>query len=321
MSSRISAIAYYLPESKLTNADLVARFPEWSEEKIYKKIGVKERRVTAEDQYASDLAAMAIDQFFNDNDIERSEIEYLLLCGQNHDYLTPSTACIVQDRVSLPLSIASLDINVGCSGYIYALSLAHSLVASGTVNNVMLVTATTMAKCVSPDDKGLMSLLGDAATVSLITAADGDVHAPKFMFGTDGRGANELIIASSGMHQKTTKPYLYMHGPNVMNFILEMVPKLYNKLLAESDLGVEDIRYFLFHQANGYVLEHLRIKLSIPKEKFLIKMEQVGNTSASSIPLMLYDLVKEGKLKKGDKIMMIAFGGGYSWSGSIWHWS
>jgi 3-oxoacyl-[acyl-carrier-protein] synthase III len=319
MSSKIEMIHYVIPEHAITNSDLNQRFPEWSKEKIFKKTGIKNRPVCAKNEYASDLAIKAVEEFFLNYPINKKAIDYLVLCGQNHDYLTPSTACIVQQCVGLPKKIGAIDINVGCSGYIYGLSVAHGLIQGGMARHVLLVTATTMAKCVSPNDKGLMCLLGDAATVTLMVP-DSASTLPQFVFGTDGSGARELIITNSGMHSNGSKPYLYMNGPSVFNFILEAVPESFQQLLAKANYTINDIDHFIFHQANNYILSHLREKLGIPKSKFLIDMENFGNTSSSSIPILIKRASEKKQLKPNSKLLMMGFGGGYSWGGVIWNW-
>lgn len=319
MQAKIEYVGYYVPDNCLSNEDIHKKFPEWSIEKITEKVGIKNRYVTPAQQFSSDLACLAIENLFLEYPIDKNEIDYLLLCTQNPDYLTPSTSCLVQNRVGLPTTIGALDLNVGCAGYPYGLSIAQSLITSGQAKKILLVTSTTMAKCTAPEDKGLISLFGDAATVTLLQY-NTEYTDPFFVFGTDGSGANDLLIENSGMHQSSNQIHLYMDGPKVFNFIVKSVPAAFNLLLERAKLSMDQIDHFVFHQANRFILEHLREILKIPKDRFLLDMENFGNTSSSSIPILLTRASASGRIKKNDRLLLMAFGGGYSWAGSIWRW-
>ncbi len=318
----IQCISTYIPSVKISNEDIADRFPEWDSEKIFNKIGVKNRYITKENEFVSDIAVSAIENLLSENPIEKDEIDYLILVTQSPDYYLPATACIVQDRVGLNKSCGAIDINQGCSGYIYGLSLADSLVSSGNFNNVLVVTAETYSKHIHPDDKGNISLFGDGATATLISNK-GKYKIGKFSLGTDGSGFQNLIVKNGATKNKNylkddLDNFLYMNGSEIFNFTSKNIPPLVKENLSKNGFDkVDDIDSFIFHQANTFMLNFLRKRIGIPENKFKIEMENTGNTVSSSIPLVL-----KNNLKGKDKtIMLVGFGVGYSWGAVCLHLS
>lgn len=314
MKSYLKYISTYVPSVKITNHDIALKFPEWDSEKIFEKIGIKERFIAKPDEFVSDMAVQAIENLVGEYSINLSEIDYFILCTQSPDYQLPTTACIVQDKVGLSKNCAAIDINQGCSGYIYGLSLASSLVASGNSKNVLLVTADMYSKRINSEDKGNISLFGDAATASIISS-EGDYEIGKFTLGTDGLGADNLIIKNSGTKfiretdSADLQNYLYMNGSEIFDFTSRNVPNLVDSNLKLNDLEKEDIDLFVFHQANTFMLNFLRKRIKIKEENFLFNMEYYGNTVSSSIPLAF----KDSFYSNNNKIMFVGFGVGYSW--------
>lgn len=324
----ISAISYYLPEEILSNQGLNKLFPEWSVEKVASKVGINQRHIAAETETALDMAEKAVEILFNEHSIDRSTIDFILLCTQSPDYFLPTSACLLQNRLGLPTSCGALDFNLGCSGYIYGLSLAKGLIAGGIAKNIILVTSETYTKHIHPKDKGNRTIFGDAATATLISS-DGFAEINNFSLGTDGAGGENLIIRTGGMRHKDSSnilsfnesgnpvsdDYLYMSGTEIFNFTLSAVPALVNKVLENNNKQIEDIDLFVFHQANKYMLDFLRKKIKIPTEKFYYAMENVGNTVSSTIPIAL----KEAKLadQLNGNILLAGFGVGYSWGGVL----
>lgn len=324
----IKAISYYLPAKVVTNEDLVQDFPEWTVEKVASKVGVKERRVAAMDETAYDLAVGAAEKLFADHGIDRSAVDFILLCTQSPEYFLPTTACLLQNRLGLPTSCGALDFNLGCSGFVYGLSLAKGLIAGGIAKNVLLITSETYSKHIHPKDKGNRTIFGDAAAATLISsqgfAAIGD-----FCLGTDGRGAENLIIKRGGTRQPgfsndlsfdeggnpVSSDYLFMNGGEIFNFTSEAVPVLVDQLLQRNGLKQDQIDLFVFHQANKYMMNYLRKLMDIEQERFYVCLENVGNTVSSTIPIALYHARKEGKLT--GNVLLAGFGVGYSWGGSI----
>lgn len=329
MKAKIKAISYYLPELVLSNDLIHQEFPEWDIEKISSKTGINSRHVSAEDEFSSDMAVKAAEQLFLEHNIERSDIDFLLLCTQSPDYLLPTTACILQDRLGLNTTAGALDFNLGCSGFVYGLSLAKGLIAGGMAKNILLITSETYTKFIHPKDKSNRTIFGDAAAATLITAEDGFCSIGDFVFGTDGKGAENLIVKQGGMRFPVSNynldvcdeygnikndKNLFMDGAEIFNFTIESVPKLTQAILEKSKLNIEQVDLFVFHQANKYMLNHLRKKIGIPEEKFFIAMEHCGNTVSSTIPIALYEAQKQKKLVDSKNLILAGFGVGYSWA-------
>jgi 3-oxoacyl-[acyl-carrier-protein] synthase-3 len=326
MGAYINAVSYCLPEKFLTNEDLVKIFPEWSVEKIANKVGIKKRHIASDSETALDLATLAAEKLFDEHNIDRSIIDFVLLCTQSPDYFLPASSCILQHRLGLSRNTGALDFNLGCSGYIYGLSLAKGLIAADIAKNILLLTAETYSKHIHPADKGNRTIFGDAATANLISS-EGFAEIGEFSLGTDGSGAENLIVRQGAMRQPgkmndltvdendslKSSDYLYMNGGEIFNFTAGSVPVLINKVLEKNHLQQSDIDLFIFHQANKYMMNYLRKLIDIEQDKFYIYLENVGNTVSSTIPIALYEAKKEDKLK--GNILLAGFGVGYSWGG------
>lgn len=331
MGAYIKAISYYLPERIVTNEDLVAEFPEWDVEKVYSKVGVKERHLATETETAGDLAEKAALKLFEEYQVSPSDIDFLLLCTQSPDYRLPSTACILQDRLGIPTSAGAFDYDLGCSGCIYGMAVAKGLIAAGLASNVLLLTAETYTKYLHPDDKSNRTIFGDGAAACLISKEKGLAEIGEFVFGTDGSGADNLIVKTQGARcpqvsgQSTTdddghvnrEDYLYMNGSAIFNFTLDQVPPMMATLVGKAGLTRDDIGYFVFHQANKYMLSTIRKVCGIPKDKFYIDLERTGNTVSSTILIGLKDCLEQGTVRPGMNVMACGFGVGLSYGGTI----
>jgi 3-oxoacyl-[acyl-carrier-protein] synthase-3 len=257
-----------------------------------------------------------------------------MFCTQSPDYFTPTTACVMQDKLGLPTSCGAIDINQGCSGYIYGLALAKSLVEAGTARNVLLVTADTYMKFINRRDRSLLTLFGDGAAATLIRAVEGERElVGPFVLGSDGRGANQIMVKAGGLRCRTSAKTaiekedsagnwrsdenLFMDGADVFSFALRTVPPTLQQLLEKSGMKLEDIDFIIPHQANKFVLERLRAKLKFPAEKFWIDMEDSGNTVSSTIPIALEKALQQQRIKSGDRVALVGFGVGYSWGATM----
>ena len=331
MGAYIKAISYYLPERVVTNEDLVREFPEWDVEKVYNKVGVQERHLAGEAETAGDLAEKAALRLFEEYQVSPSDIDFLLLCSQSPDYRLPSTACILQDRLGIPTSAGAFDYDLGCSGCIYGMAVAKGLIAAGLASNVLLLTAETYTKYLHPDDKSNRTIFGDGAAACFISEEKGLAEIGDFVFGTDGSGAGNLIVKTQGARfpERTglstedddghvnREDYLYMNGSAIFNFTLEQVPPMIKQLLEKSGLGKDDIDYYVFHQANKYMLSTLRKICGIPKDKFHIDLEHTGNTVSSTILISLKDCLDQSLIQPGMKVMASGFGVGLSYGGTL----
>ena len=253
--------------------------------------------------------------------IDKNEIDFILFCTQSPDYHLPTTACILQDRLGLRKNIGALDFNLGCSGFVYGLSIAKGLIATGAAQNILLVTAETYTKYLRKSDKSNRTIFGDGAAATLIQK-DENKENFQFILGTDGSGYDNLIVRNGGGRNRINKEdeagnCLYMNGQNIFIFTIEKIPVLVTEILEKNNLTKNDVDYYIFHQANAHILRRQREILEIPEEKFYINLEKYGNTVSSTIPIALKDALETGKVKRGQKIMLIGFGVGLSWGATI----
>jgi 3-oxoacyl-[acyl-carrier-protein] synthase-3 len=333
--SEISAVDYWLPANTLTNDDISNSFPQWTVEKISKKTGISVRHIAAENEYSSDLAANAAKKLFRNKGINPSQVEFVILCTQTPDYFMPTTAALVQEMVGIPMTAGALDVNLGCSGYVYSLGLAKGLIESGQVGNVLVLTADTYSKFLNPEDKSVRTIFGDGASATFVTGTADQASLAGFSFGTDGSGGKHLMVPNGGLRPGNSlhgesmpedrglasNGYdLYMNGPEIFNFTLRVIPGTVEDILKKANLSFQDIDLFVFHQANAYMLEHLRKKLGVDDSKFFVFMKESGNTVSSTIPIALTEAEESGSLKKGMKVMLLGFGVGLSWGGLVAIW-
>jgi 3-oxoacyl-[acyl-carrier-protein] synthase-3 len=334
----VSAIEYYLPQDVLSSEQLAREFPEWSIEKIDAKTGVFERHIAAENECSSDLAVEAATKLFRSGVCQPEQIDYILFCTQSPDYFLPSTACLIQARLGIPQSAGAFDYNLGCSGFVVGLGMAKGLIETGQAARVLLLTGETYSKFIHKRDKSVRTIFGDAAAATLVAAVENAGQPPigPFIYGTDGSGAANLIVPTGGMRQPRTaetaevyedesgnfrsRDNLSMNGAEIFNFTLRTIPKSVTALLDRAEIGMEAVDLFVFHQASKYMLDHLRKKMKIPEEKFLVVMGHCGNTVSSTIPIALKLAQQDGRLKSGDLLMLVGFGVGYSWAAGLLRW-
>lgn len=331
MGAYIKAISYYLPEEVLTNADLVRIFPQLTEVEIFRATGIRKRHITPHGIIGSDLAYLSAIKFFDEHPIKKKEIDFLLFCTHGSDYNGPSSACILQDRIGLPNHCGAMDIPYGCTGFVYGTAIAKSLIESNLAKNVLLLTSDIPTTVIRPENHELRAIFGDGAACTLFSISKNNSSIGDFVFGTDGRGAKNLIVRNSGRREPVTMEYLEknsdaggmlngtmeMNGAEIFIFAVKVVPTMVKQVLEKNNLQQDDIDLFIFHQASGFLLEILRKKLKIPKENFFVYLENVGNTVSATIPIALKEAIKEGKAKTGDKILLAGFGIGYSWAGTV----
>jgi 3-oxoacyl-[acyl-carrier-protein] synthase-3 len=329
----IKDIEYYLPQHVVTNEELVRTFPEWTVDKIITKVGVNKRHIAAENETATDLAVYAAQKLFNKG-VNKDTIDYILFCTQSPDYYLPASACIIQDRLGLSKSTGALDFNQGCSGFVYGLSLAKGLIVAGIAQNVLLLTAETYNKRLHPEDKGNRTIFGDAASATLIST-EGFAEIGNFSLGTDGSGAENLIIKTGGArnpeksgtvnfdenNNPVSPDCIYMDGSEIFAFTIESVPSLVRNTQEKNGVEKEDIDLYIFHQANRYMLDFLRKKMKIDEAKFYLYLSEVGNTVSSTIPIAIYEAMRDGSLTVGMKTLLAGFGVGYSWGGCVLKYS
>lgn len=329
MGSKIEKIEFYLPEIILDSNGLKKIFPDFDEDKIENKIGIKSRRIANNDETSLDLGYKAALKVLQNT--KKEDIDFVLFCTQTPEYILPTGACVLQDRLGIPTSVGALDFNLGCSGYVYGLAICKGLLEARIASKILFVTADTYSKYIYAKDKGNRSIFGDGATASLITLGIED-KLGVFKLNSDGSGYDKLIIKNGGSKNKFNKKAeiknygdgnkyndncIYMNGPEVFNFTINNIPKLIKDTLELNKLTLEDVDYFVFHQANKFMLNYLRRKIGIPIDKFHINLETTGNTVSSTIPIALFQALEAGKIKQGDKVLIAGFGVGLSWGATI----
>lgn len=331
MKTYLSGISYFLPERRVTNADLVARNPAWNAEEIFKRTGIRERRVAEAEQTASDLAVLAAERLFAMSSCAPDRIDGLLFCSQSPDYLSPATACLLQERLKIPTTLAAFDYNLGCSGFPMGLWLARALILSQSASNILLIVADTLTKYCHPLDLVSSAVFSDGAAAVWISNDPNGALAEigPTIHGTDGRGVSNLFIPAGGARHRCTSTTavpqedgtgnlrslnnIYMNGPEILNFAISAVPEGIRRLLTLTNSTIADTDIFLMHQANAFLLDVIRRKLQLPPEKMPIDMADIGNTAGASLPILLSRLRERGLLKPHMKAILAGFGVGYAW--------
>lgn len=279
----------------VTNTDLNRRFPEWSADQIQAKIGVRTRAHVGEREDSLDLAKKACMDFFRKSQFNKNMVDYIILVTSSPRYVTPSSSVLLQDLLGLSTGIGAVDVNQGCSGYVYGLSLAKGLVSSGQAQNVLLVTAETYSKYIDKEDKSNLTIFGDAATCSLVSRNSEDSwEIGEFHFGSQGSDFDKIMVEDG---------IFTMDGKAVFNFTAKTVVSELKSFVNVSEYDGS----FVFHQANAFMLDYMRKKLKISNEKFIVHMSNYGNTVSNSIPIAL-------TVTSDRNVVLAGFGVGLSWS-------
>jgi 3-oxoacyl-[acyl-carrier-protein] synthase-3 len=322
MLDSLKNIRFYLPKNKISNAILASQF-KLTEEEIIRKTGIENRYQSDENELSSDMATAVAENFFAEFPDKKNEVDFLIFCSECFDFIAPATSCILQNRIGLNQQIGCIDLPYGCSGYIYGLLLAKSLLKSGMANNILFITADTPSKTIPKDSLELQNIFSDAATVTYLNKENAE-KIGEFVLGTDGSGKESLLAINSAFRktEKTSSatlfnPEMKMDGIEIFNFGLRIVPNLVEETLAKNNLTKNDIDFYILHQPTKFLLQTLRKKMDIPEEKWIINIQDYGNTVSSSIPLVLSDLMRQNKLKKDMNLLLVGFGIGYSWGATL----
>jgi 3-oxoacyl-[acyl-carrier-protein] synthase-3 len=333
MKTYIKDIAYYLPKGSENNEDLHRENPTWDPSSLEKTTGVSNRHIASEKETALDLAQKASLLLFSKNKDLRGKIDALIFCTQSEDYIMPANGCILHGMLNLNDEVLSFDFNHGCSGYIYGLMLAKSLIYSESARNILLVTSDTYSKYINKKDRSARSLFGDAAAVSWISNRAPGAQILDIKCNTDGKNYGKFIIPAGGCRIKKSsktsaaRPDLngnlrsqediYMDGVGILAFVNSKIPTHIRTLLKQNNLDIKDIGLFVFHQASKIALDSLARLLNISNEKMYSNINKIGNTVSSSIPIALKDALSEKPLPAGSKIVLCGFGVGLSWASAI----
>lgn len=332
--ARVRAVAYALPERVVTNDDLQRENADWDMPRIASKVGITRRHVAGPDETSADLAYAAGRRLLDSGVVAADAVDAVIFCTQTPDYLLPTTACVLQHRLGLRTSVAAFDINQGCSGYVYGLALAKGMVAAGIARNVLFLGGETYSKLIHPRDRTVRVLFGDAGSATLVSAEGPGALIGASVLGTDGSGADNLIVPVGGSRAPRgadtavettddigctrTREHLFMDGGAITTFALQRVPQLLDQLYATAGVTGDDVNWFLFHQANAFMNERLRGRLRLPVERVPSFIETVGNTVVNTLPILMRE--SAARFNAGDRVALVGFGVGYSWGATLLDW-
>ena len=327
MGCEIKNIEFVLGNKKIENKDLHYINPEYNFNRFEKNVGISTRYKEVEGN-ALTLAIKSINKLLSKIAIDKSEIDYLIYCTQSPEFLIPTNACILQNECGLNNSIGALDINLGCSGYTYGLSLAKALIESNQASNVLLVTSETYSRYIHEKDLINKLIFSDASTSTLISKSNSN-NIGIFEFGTDGSGFDKLIVKNNFFNKEVSpavKNYgndnlytdnnLYMNGPEVFSFTLREIPTLLKRVLNKNNKNINEIDKVILHQANKFLLKSVVKKAKIDFEKLFINLDKYGNTVSNTLPIALKEF-SQTKIKENNSILLGGFGVGLSWSGCV----
>lgn len=319
----IRGIEYSLGSKKEFGNDLLKENPEWNLSEIEEKTGIKVRHLSLNTETALDLGYDACNKLAEQG-FEFKSIDALIFVTQSPDYILPTTACLLQDKLGLSKDCLAFDINLGCSGFVYGLAMSISLINSAMANRVLLVCADTYTKYINPNDRTCRPIFSDGAAATIIDIDNG-ASTGSFVFGTDGSGGKNLIVKGSGARNSAKgleeEVRLYMSGQEVFMFTVKSIPKVVNAILEKSKIDIDSIDLFVFHQASKLVLNSIAKILNIPEEKLFSNLSEIGNTVSATIPIALLDANRLGRIKGNQTILICGFGVGYSWAGTVIKWS
>lgn len=311
MNLGIQAIAHAFGGSKVDNLEYAARFG-FEPEFVRDKLGIATRYVAGDGEASSDLAAAATAALLQKTGTDPADVGLVVVVTQTPDYQLPHTAALVHSRLGFPAKTASFDISLGCSGFVYGLSLATGFMAANGTRRAILLTVDCYSKVIDPADRATAPLFSDAAAATLL--GDQPLYVPgKAVFGTDGSGAAGLIVKQGGSRAPSEHGKLYMDGRAIYSFMMSRIPQDVEDCLSLNRLAAQDIDRFVFHQANRFMLESLRSRMKLPAEKVVIAVNDCGNTVGSSIPIALEPLLAE----RPARVLISGFGVGLSWATNV----
>jgi 3-oxoacyl-[acyl-carrier-protein] synthase-3 len=329
----IMGTAYVLPDQALTNEMLAAENPAWDMSRVMTRTGVATRYVSRADETAFDLGCRACDLLFAEHPESRERIDAILFCTQSEDYLMPPNSSLLHGYLGLPEDVFAIDFNLACSGFVYGLAIAQSLLASNIATNVLLVTADTYSKYINPGDRAARTLFGDGAAATWLAASDSDRGLIDIQCSTSGKQHGMFIVPAGGSRMPRTSgtavvradesgnlrslENIYMDGAGILSFVNARVPRQVASILARSQMTMEDVDLVIFHQASQIALDSLNLRLRVPTEKLFSNLRDVGNTVSASIPIALRDAIDLGRVRPGDRILLCGFGVGMSWATAI----
>ena len=328
MGIRVSGIGAYVPAKVVTNHDLEMKV-DTSNEWIVAKTGIHERRVAADDEAPSDMAAQAALRCLDQAGVDKTAVDLIIVACATPDQSQPAVACLVQEKLGIgQYRCPAFDVNSVCSGFVFALNVAQGMMLSEPrrYQNVLVIGSDAFSKILNWKDRRTCVFFGDGAGAVLLSQVDDDrrIH---FQLGSDGRGSRHIEVQGGGTRLPATPDVIEkqlntfaMNGPKVWDFAVATVPETIRSLLAERSLTTADLDLLILHQSNLRMLEAIMAELDLPMEKTVTTLETYGNTAAASIPLTLQKASDEGRLRPGARVMLCGFGGGLSWGAALIDW-
>jgi 3-oxoacyl-[acyl-carrier-protein] synthase-3 len=327
LNARITGTGSALPDSKLTNADLES-LVETNDEWIVERTGIRERGKVAEGEATSHLAARAARGALELAGVDASELDLIVVGTVSPDMITPATACFLHRHLRVGRPIACFDIGAACSGFLYGLEVVSDLLASGRYRRALLVGGETITRFIDYEDRGTCILFGDAAGAAILEAADGTGGVRSSLLKADGEFWDLIHIPGGGSLQPATtsmisqrQQFLRMNGRQVFKLAVQNLEQISHEVLDRTGWALEDVDHVLVHQANLRIIEVVASRLGVPEEKVHVNIDRTGNTSAATIPTLLDEVNRAGKLKPGDKILCAAFGAGLTWAAVTIEWT
>jgi len=320
MRATIIGVGSCVPEKIVTNDDL-AKSIETSDEWIRTRTGIKERRVADDGTSTSDLAIVAAEKALKSSKLSPEDLDLIIVGTTSPDYLFPSVACLLQNKLEAKKA-AAFDVSAACSGFNYALTVASSFIENGTHKNILVVGADTLTKYLNWKDRGTCILFGDGAGAVVLTASDDGSGILSNWLKAEGRLGDRLIMPGGGSRdpeQKNTR-FITMDGKEVFKFAVRVLEESIYESLKPAKLSVKDIDLLIHHQANDRIINHVIKKMGLPKEKVYVNLQKYGNTSAASIPLALDEAVSDGKINKGNIVVLAGFGAGLTAGANVIKW-
>lgn len=318
---KILGVGHYCPSNVVTNKKLES-IVETTDEWIIKRTGIKERRIS-DGENTLDLAYKASLEALKNSSCKAEEIDLIILATTSPDRIMPSTACSLQAKLGCK-NAAAFDISAACSGFVYALITAESLIKNTDKRKALVIGSEVLSRIVDWNDRGTCVLFGDGAGAMIIEASEEEDAILSKCFLSDGeKGENILKLGSFKLNNPFNKDETYenkfieMNGREVFRFAVSTLPEIINKVLEDANESIEDIKYIVPHQANLRIIDEAARRLNINKEKFYVNVDRYGNTSAASVPIALSELLENGLINKGDKVIIAAFGGGLTWAGAL----
>ena len=325
-SAGITGIGRYLPEKVLTNHDL-EKMVDTSDAWITERTGIKTRHIAAPEQATSDLAYEASLKALADAGAKPEELDMIIVATETPDYKYPSTACLLQAKLGAK-NAACFDLSAGCSGFVYALGIGSQSIASGLYKKILIVGAETLSRILDWTDRNTCVLFGDGAGAAVVERVEEGYGILSLDIGADGTGGEHLIQPAGGSRNPATHETVdahghtvHMDGQDVFKFAARKMPSASKKVLQKAGMSIEDVDLLVPHQANLRIIDNAINRLKIDRDKVWINIDKYGNTSAACVPICLSEAQEAGRLKKGDNIILVAFGAGLTWAGALLKWA